>query len=170
MGQCIYRQWAALHALLRFTINFGIQMPLTNQTLLWCRQWWEHRLHNDCAPPPLPRDITVNATELTVCSGWVAKSAQNGPHMWEIRCLVPHRVKPMTYKIDTCHSLPSLVLGINRIRQGLVSSVSRKRHWMGVLSHGAGSLVSQWDVLWSYHECLCRRYPSWYDPRCCKDI
>ena len=33
-------------------------------------------------------------------------------------------VKPMTYKIDTCHSLPSLALSITGLRKGLVSSGS----------------------------------------------
>ena len=34
------------------------------------------------------------------------------------------QVKPMTCKIDTCHLLPSQVLGIIKIGKGLVGSVS----------------------------------------------
>ena len=35
----------------------------------------------------------------------VVISVERGPHMREIRTLVPGRVKPMIYKMDTCHFL-----------------------------------------------------------------
>ena len=36
---------------------------------------------------------------------WTAESVEHGPRMLEIVSLVPSRVKPMTYKNDTCHFL-----------------------------------------------------------------
>ena len=57
--------------------------------------------------------------------GAVAQSVEREPHVWEIQSSVTGRVKAMTYKIDTCHFL-SLALGINRIGQTLVSSLSVK--------------------------------------------
>ena len=56
--------------------------------------------------------------------GAVAESLERRSHMREIGTLVPSQIKPMTYEIDTCH-FPVLVLGINRIGQGLVNSVSQ---------------------------------------------
>ena len=55
--------------------------------------------------------------------GVVAESVECGPHVQDIGSLVPGRVKPMTYK-DFNSLLPGRVFGINRIGQGLVSSVS----------------------------------------------
>ena len=35
----------------------------------------------------------------------LGESVERGPHVWEIGSSVPSRVKPMTYKIDTCRFL-----------------------------------------------------------------
>ena len=53
--------------------------------------------------------------------GAVIESIERRPRVQKIESLVPSRVKAMTYQIDTCHFLPSLALGINRIGQGLGS-------------------------------------------------
>ena len=53
----------------------------------------------------------------------VAEPVECVARMWEIGSSVPGRVKPMTSQIDTCRFL-CLVLDINRIRQGMVRSVS----------------------------------------------
>ena len=52
--------------------------------------------------------------------GMVAESGECGPQMREVGSSVPSWFKPIMYQIR----FPSLVLGINRIGQGLVSSVS----------------------------------------------
>ena len=53
----------------------------------------------------------------------VAELVERRPHLQEIGSFVPGQVKPMTYK-NWYLSLPSLVLGINKIGHGLVGSVS----------------------------------------------
>ena len=55
--------------------------------------------------------------------GAVAESLERGPHVQKVGRLVLGQVKLVTHKIDFC-LLPSLVLGINRIGQGLVHQVS----------------------------------------------
>ena len=55
--------------------------------------------------------------------GTVDVSVGHGPHVWKIRNFVPGRVKPKTYKMDMFCFI-SLVLSINRIGQGLISSVT----------------------------------------------
>ena len=53
----------------------------------------------------------------------VADSMERLLCMWEIGSLVPGRVKPVTYKIETCHFLARRSASF-RIGQGLISSVS----------------------------------------------
>ena len=61
-------------------------------------------------------------TKIMLPPGVVAESVEQGLRVWEIGSLVPQRIKPMSYKIDTCHFL-ILVHRINKIEQGLVNSV-----------------------------------------------
>ena len=53
----------------------------------------------------------------------VADLTEYGPEVLEIRSVASSRVKPMTYN-NLYLSLPSLALGIIRIGQGLVCSVT----------------------------------------------
>ena len=54
----------------------------------------------------------------------VADWVKRMPPVWKGEGSNPNLVKPMTYEIDTNLSIPSLALAVNRIGQGLVSSVS----------------------------------------------
>ena len=56
--------------------------------------------------------------------GAVAHSVERGACVREIGVFVPGRIKSMTYTMHTYLLQPGLALGIIKIRQGLVSSVS----------------------------------------------
>ena len=68
--------------------------------------------------------------------GAVTESVERGPHVWEIRSLVPGRVKIVTYKIDTCHFL-AWPLAVIRLGKDWLMRLS------GILGDGAGGLISQ---------------------------
>ena len=55
-------------------------------------------------------------------TGLVVKLVDCRLHVWKVGSSILDRLKPVTYKFDTCHSLPSPVFGIIRIGQGLGSS------------------------------------------------
>ena len=61
---------------------------------------------------------TTARMQTPICApGVVAESLDSEPHVWEIRRLIPCRVKLMTWYL----LFPSLAHGSNRIGQGLVS-------------------------------------------------
>ena len=69
-------------------------------------------------------------------------------------------------------SLPSQVLGIIRIRQGLVGSVWDYCEWVGYQGMVLGGLVSQWGstIQLPWVCTVTSRYLLWHDFRCCQDV
>ena len=125
----IARRYLSAHALshhevtwlLLVTGRLGRECLLVDNGVVWCISY-----HN--------RHTTTLAA--------VAKSVERIPHVWEIRSLVPGRVKPMTYQIDTCRFLAwcSALIGY-----GKISSVSGQCDWVEYwVNQCVSSLISQW--------------------------
>ena len=91
-----------------------------SQSWLWGAPWmrprWCHHT-GKCSLSSLPR---------IKCSDRISRA-----HASHVEGSIPGRVKSSTYKIDTCHSLPSLAFSITRIGQGLVTCVSEFCDWVG---------------------------------------
>ena len=69
---------------------------------------------------------------------------ESGPHGFE-----PPSIQTSDFKIDTYHSLPSLVFGIIWIGQSL-----RIMRLSGIAGHGTGAWCSSEAALLSCHECV----------------
>ena len=82
-------------------------------------------------------NITQEAQTMSLPPDAVAEPVQWRLPMRTVRSYNPSRVKLVIYKFDTCYTLPSLALDINRIGQGLVSSVPGRYDSVG---HGVGGL------------------------------
>ena len=86
----------------------------------------------------------------------------NDLHIWLLIYIFTHLI----YIWFTHMSLPSLVLGINRTRQGTVRPAGIRIIWLsGKSGHGASDLVSQLGstIKLPWVRIVTIQYPSWYD-------